>query len=158
MLTVSFGLRTGLIAALTMGALTGAALGQQPSATGLWLDNEGRAGIEIARCDKSMCGKIVWLKEPIDPQGKPWTDINNMDASKRSTPVCGMQVIGELKRETNGDWSGGWVYDPEVGKRFTIEIALKDANTLSVFAFDGDRARSETMNWTRMPDSTARCK
>ena len=147
------------------GALTLAALGfgataqaQQPQATGIWLDNEGRAGVEITRCDKSMCGKIVWLKEPNDPQGKPWTDNNNADEGKRKTPVCGMQILGDLKRETNGDWAGGWVYDPEVGKRFSIEFSVKDADTLSVFAFDGDRARSQTFDWKRMPDSTPRCK
>ena len=147
-----------MFAALVLAALDCSATAQQPQATGLWLDNEGRAGVEITRCDKSICGKIVWLKEPNDPQGKPWTDINNLDTSKRTTPVCGLQVLGELKREPNGDWVGGWVYDPEVGKRFTIEFTIKDANTLGVFAFDGERARSQTFDWKRMPDSTPRCK
>ena len=84
--------------ALALATLGFSATAQQPSAIGLWLDNEGRAGVEITRCDKSMCGKIVWLKEPLDPQGKPWTDVNNTDTSRRATPVCGLQIIGDLKR------------------------------------------------------------
>ncbi len=158
MRTLSRGQKTGWFSAIVLGAVGTAAQTQQPTATGIWLDNEGRAGVEISRCDKSMCGKIVWLKEPNDPQGKPWADINNTDTSKRATPVCGLQIIGDLKREANGDWVGGWVYDPEVGKRFNIEFSVKDADTLSVFAFDGDRARSQVFDWKRMPDSTPRCK
>ncbi len=145
---------SGLAAATLVSAVTA----QQPGATGLWLDNDGRAAIEIERCERTLCGRVVWIKDPNDTSGKPWVDQLNPVPSKRETPICGLQIMGDLKREADGNWTGGWIYDPEVGRRFSAEITIKDAKTIEVFAFDGDRVKSETMAWTRLPDSQPRCK
>lgn len=131
---------------------------EAPTVAGLWLDNEGKAAVEISRCDKGMCGKIVWLKDPADPAGKAWMDILNPDVSKRTTPICGLPVIGDLKRQTNGEWTEGWIYDPEQGKRFSVELSLKDDKTLNVLGFEKERVRSELLLWTRLPDNAPRCK
>jgi uncharacterized protein (DUF2147 family) len=129
-----------------------------PGPIGLWLDDEGKAGIEIERCDRELCGRVIWLKEPNDTAGKAWKDILNPDASKRDTPVCGLQILGGLKREANGDWTGGWVYDPEEGKRYNLEITVKDGETLQVLAFEEERVRSQLLAWKRLPASATRCK
>ena len=147
-----------VLLAITIGGGSTGALAQQPSVTGLWLDNEGRGAVEITRCDRSLCGRIVWLKDPADKDGKPWNDMLNPIPSQRETPVCGLQVLGELKRETDGNWTGGWIYDPEQGRRFNVEVSIKDANALTVYGYDKDKVKSETMNWTRLPDSSPRCK
>ena len=144
-----FGAGGGLVPAIGQGA---------PAVTGLWLDNDGRANVEVKACGAEMCGNIVWLKEPLDPKGKPWTDLLNPDTSKRSQPVCGLQIIGSLKPGANGTWQGGWIYDPEEGKRFDLEISLENPNTLKVFGYAGIRLLSETMLWKRQPDTTPRCK
>lgn len=128
------------------------------SVAGLWLDNAGKAGVEVRPCGGQMCGNIVWLREPLDPKGKPWTDILNPDANKRGRPVCGLQIIGGLKPAGRGAWEDGWVYDPEEGKTFNVELSLKDANTLTVFGYAGIRLLSETMHWRRLPPDNARCK
>ncbi len=127
------------------------------SVAGLWLDNEGKARVEIAPCGGEMCGRIVWLKEPLDPKGKPWTDILNPEAAKKVRPICGLQIIGGLKPATNGTWTGGWVYDPEEGKQFNLELSLKDANTLTVLGYVGLRLLSETFYWQRQPGNLPRC-
>jgi uncharacterized protein (DUF2147 family) len=148
-------------AALASGiALVGLpAAGQiSPSVVGIWLDNEGKAGVEVKPCGGEMCGNIVWLKEPLDPKGKPWTDMLNPDTAKRTRPVCGLQIIGGLKPAPKGAWADGWVYDPEEGKTFNVELSLKDANTLTVFGYAGVRLLSETMQWRRLPPDNARCK
>ena len=129
-----------------------------PSIVGLWLDDEGKAGVEIAPCGAEICGNIVWLKDPLDPKGKPWVDALNPDTSKRTRQVCGIQIIGGMKPGANGTWEGGWVYDPEEGKQFNLELSLKDANTLTVFGYAGVRLLSETHLWKRLPPTTARCK
>ncbi len=126
--------------------------------SGIWLDNEGKAAIEVKSCGAEMCGNIVWLKEPLDPKGKPWTDMLNPDTSKRSQAVCGLQIIGGLKAGTNGVWQGGWIYDPEEGKRFDVELSLANPNSLKVFGYAGVRLLSETMHWKRLPQDATRCK
>ena len=158
MRTVVLGVTAALLSLVALEGFPEPARAETPSVIGLWLDNEGKAAIEIARCDRNMCGNIVWLKEPNDKDGKPWADILNADESKRKTPICGLPVMGDLKRETNGEWTGGWIYDPEQGKRFNVEVLPKDEKSITVFAFDKERARSETMVWTRMPDTSPRCK
>jgi uncharacterized protein (DUF2147 family) len=146
---------------LLIGAYTAAppALGQAgPGVAGLWLDNEGKAAIEVKGCGPEMCGNIVWLKAPLDPKGKPWTDILNPDTGKRGRPVCGLQIIGGLKHDGKGQWQDGWIYDPEEGKNFNVELSLANENTLKVFGYAGIRLLSETMLWKRLPGDSARCK
>ncbi len=150
-----FGL--GLVAAAAVIAVPGASQ-VTTGVTGLWLDTEGKAGIEVAPCGGEICGNIVWLKDPLDPKGKPWTDILNPDTGKRGRAVCGLQIIGGLKPAASGTWDGGWVYDPEEGKTFNVELSLKDANTLTVFGYAGVKLLSETMLWKRLPTTQARCK
>ena len=125
---------------------------------GLWLDRDGKAGIEVAPCGQELCGNIVWLKDPLDPRGKPWTDMLNPDTKKRSRPVCGMQIIWGLKSGANGVWRDGYVYDPEEGKTFNVELSLADQSTLKVFGYAGVKLLSETMEWKRLPSDQPRCK
>ncbi len=49
---------------------------------GTWLTEKGEARIHISQCGSNLCGKVVWLREPIDPAtGKPQTDSRNPNAS-----------------------------------------------------------------------------
>lgn len=129
-----------------------------PGVPGLWLDNEGKAAVEVKGCGAELCGNIVWLRQPLDPKGKPWTDILNPDTGKRGRPVCGLQIIGGLKHDGKGQWQDGWIYDPEEGKNFNVELSLNDPNTLKVFGYAGIKLLSETMLWKRLPGDSARCK
>lgn len=129
----------------------------EPPLSGVWLDEEGKARIEVKSCGAELCGNIVWLKQPLDPNGKPWTDALNPDKAKRVRPVCGLQIIGGLKPAANGLWQGGWIYDPEEGKSFDVELSLQDPNTLKVFGYAGVRLLSETMLWKRQSPQSPRC-
>lgn len=154
----SLGAATGMaLAALANPTVPALAQGA-PSVAGIWLDDDGKAAVEVKACGAEMCGAIIWLKAPLDPNGKPWTDILNSDTSKRGKPVCGLQIIGGLKPDKGSLWAGGWIYDPEEGKTFNVELSLKDANTLTVFGYAGVRLLSETMLWKRLPADQARCK
>lgn len=128
-----------------------------PSIAGIWLDDEGKGAVEITPCGDRMCGKIVWLKNPLSPNGTPWTDKLNPDPTKQLRPVCGLQIIGDAQK--NGDkWDGGWIYDPEEGKTWQLELSLKDANTMSVHGYAVVTLLGETSLWTRLPANAARCK
>ena len=53
--------------------LSGAALAAD--AEGIWLSGDGGTKVHISNCGGKLCGKVVWLKEPIDSKtGKPKTD------------------------------------------------------------------------------------
>jgi uncharacterized protein (DUF2147 family) len=132
----------------------------QPAAgvTGIWIDDTGKGAIEIQPCNGDrLCGRIVWLKDPFDKTGKPLTDGYNPAAAQRVRPICGLPVIGDLKRVGAATWDQGWIYDPKQGKSFDVEIKPRGADKLQVTGYLGAKFLSETFVWTRAPVSMVRC-
>lgn len=142
-------------AALLLGALPAAAQGP----TGLWYDHTGRGAVEISQCGSGLCGHIVWLKNLNDKNGRPLVDILNGDSKKRNKPICGLQVIGGLKAQSDGSWDKGWIYDPEKGESFDVELRMLTSGGLQVKGYKGVKFLNETFKWTRADAlPTARCK
>ena len=128
-----------------------------PTYEGLWYDDTGEGVVEIAPCGDKLCGRIVWLKAPSDAAGRPLVDDLNPDPARRRQPICGLYVIGELKRQQNGTWDQGWIYDPKEGKAYDVELKLRAADTLQVTGYLGIKFLSETLIWKRAPDNLKRC-
>src|SRR5271166_2314277 len=87
----------------TIGA-TASALAASDSIIGVWLNGDKDAHIEIAKCGEKYCGKIVWLKEPLYPQGSkdgtpgtPKLDDKNPDKSRKSVPLMGLEIVKDLQ-------------------------------------------------------------
>lgn len=117
---------------------------------GIWLDHTGRGAIEIADCSGQLCGRIVWLQNPLGKDGKPLVDTQNSDKSKRGAPICGLQIIGGLKRQSDGSWDDGWIYDPEEGEQFDLELRMAGPEQLQVKGYKGVKFLSETYQWRRI--------
>jgi len=122
-----------------------------PGPTGVWIDHTGRGAVEIAPCGQgqTLCGRIVWMKAPADTKGLPLLDGRNPDRTQRSRPICGLQIIGELKPQRDGSWDNGWIYDPEQGESFDVEIRLRAPDVLQVKGYKGLKFLSETFQWKR---------
>jgi uncharacterized protein (DUF2147 family) len=120
---------------------------------GVWIDDTDQGAVEIAPCEGTtkLCGRIVWLKAPVDAKGKPFTDGLNPDKSKRSQPICGLQVIGNLVRQKDGSYDAGWIYDPKTGDKFDLTIKMKSPDVLAVTGYVGIKLLSETFTWKRAP-------
>lgn len=132
----------------------------QPPTTdpgGIWYDDTGQGAIEIAPCGAFLCGRIVWLRDPLTKTGRPQTDALNPDPAQRQRPICGLQVIGDLKPQTNGAWDKGWIYDPKEGKSYDVEIRLRAPDRLQVKGYLGVKFLSETFTWSRAPAQIQRC-
>jgi uncharacterized protein (DUF2147 family) len=144
---MTYALRVTTIAA----ALLGAALAPAFAAdlTGTWLTEEGKATVRVADCAGALCGTIVALKEPNDPQtGRPKIDKNNADAGKRSRPIVGVQILLGLKPDGANKWSGQ-IYNPEDGKTYTASVTQPAANTLKVQGCMLGGVICKTNTWTR---------
>jgi uncharacterized protein (DUF2147 family) len=129
---------------------------------GMWIDHTGRGAIEIAPCGQKLCGHIVWLQSTTDPKtGKTLVDLKNPDASKRKNPICGVQVIGNLVRTGTGKagaiWGSGWIYNPEDGDTFDVEVQLLAPDRLQVMGYAGFKFLNETYTWRRAPADAQRC-
>ena len=117
--------------------------------TGLWIDHTGRGAVEILPCAQALCGRIVWLQEPKDKAGQPLRDGKNEDKSRRLQTICGLQILGDLQRQPDGSWDKGWIYDPEQGERFDVELRLRSPDLLQVKGYKGLKFLSETYQWKR---------
>jgi uncharacterized protein (DUF2147 family) len=112
--------------------------------TGTWIDHTGQGAVEIQRCGERMCGRVVWLQKP-------------EHKSKSGHPICGTQILGDLQRQADNSWQGGWIYNPEDEERFSAEIKLKNDNTLLVTGYLGFKWLGETFTWKRAPATLGRC-
>lgn len=120
---------------------------------GVWLDHTGRGAVEIVPCATELCGRIVWMKEPIDKTGKPLVDSQNSDQTRRNAPICGLQIIGGLKQQRDGSWDNGWIYDPEQGESFDLEVRLLKDQSLQVKGYKVVKFLNETFKWQRLADT-----
>lgn len=129
-----------------------------PTFVGIWYDDTGEGAVEILPCGEHLCGRIVWLKNPLDNKtGRPHIDDLNPQSARRNRPICGLQIIGDLKLQSSGSWDAGWIYDPKVGKSYDVEIKLRSPDRLIVTGYLGTKFLSESYTWTRAPANLKRC-
>jgi uncharacterized protein (DUF2147 family) len=83
-------------------------------------------------CGSALCGYVASMNPRIDPAtGRPWTDKNNLDESKRNRPLVGIPVLIGMRPDGSGRWTGQ-LYDIDRGKIFTGHLIEVDANTVRV--------------------------
>lgn len=128
-----------------------------PREAGLWYDDTGRGAVEIVPCGDRLCGRIAWLKEEINAEGKPLSDRHNPDPAKRSQLICGLQIMGQLRPMTDGSWDQGWIYDPKTGSAYDAAIAMVAEGQLKVTGYKGIKLLSKSFVWNRAPDDLPRC-
>ena len=71
---------------------------EQDRLIGVWEPSNGKARVKIEKISDKYYGKIVWLKEPVDPvTNQPKVDKNNPDASMRTVPLKGYRLLKDFK-------------------------------------------------------------
>jgi hypothetical protein len=52
----------------------------------------------MINCGGALCGVLVWLEEPLDPQtNQPKIDKRNADASKQGRPLLGIPIVLNMR-------------------------------------------------------------
>lgn len=117
---------------------------------GVWEPSHGKARIKIEKIGTKYYGKIVWLREPIDPatQEKK-VDKNNPDEAFRTKPLLGLRVLKDFEF-TNNSWENGTIYDPENGNTYNCKITPKDENTVEIRGYVGVPTFGRTDVWKRL--------
>jgi len=117
---------------------------------GVWKTGEGNAMVRIYKNGDKYQGKVVWLKEPVDPEtGKPNQDKNHPDEANRTRPVLGLVNIWGFSFKENNLWDDGNIYDPKNGSTYSCTIKMINPNTLEVRGYIGVSIIGRTDNWTR---------
>ncbi len=107
--------------------------------TGIWINDTGRGAVEIKQCGDNLCGNVVWVKSASDASG------------------CGKPVIGDVKPVGGGVWDNGWIYSPERGRKYDVELTPLANGNLKVVGYAGMKFLSKTMIWKRAPQDLQLC-
>lgn len=131
---------------------------QAQDVNGVWMNDDGQWAVEVQSCVDKRCGRLVWLKSPLDRAGRPLRDGNNPDPAARQRPLCGVEIIKDLILQNDGSWDGGSIYDPEEGKVYSVTLKSDGADRLEVRGYLGIKSLGETMIWTRAPAQLKQCQ
>ena len=117
---------------------------------GVWQTGSGKGRVQITKYGDKYGGKIVWLREPNDKNGKPKTDNKNPDPAKRTNTTLGLNNLLGFKYAGKGKYEGGSIYDPENGKTYSCTMTLDGDNILNVRGYIGISLIGRTDKWTRV--------
>lgn len=118
---------------------------------GTWLNEDEDAHIQITKRDNQFFGKVIWIKDPIDPDtGEAKLDKLNPDESLQSRPRLGLEILTNF--DFNGDdrWNNGKIYDPKSGKTYKCYIEFRGADKVKIRGFVGVTILGKTTYWTRV--------
>jgi uncharacterized protein (DUF2147 family) len=107
--------------------------------TGIWMNDTGRGAVEIKHCGDMLCGNVVWVQSASDAEG------------------CGKQIIGDVAPVGGGRWDNGWIYSPERGRKYNVELTPLENGDLKVLGYAGMKFLSKTMIWKRAPQDLQLC-
>jgi uncharacterized protein (DUF2147 family) len=128
-----------------------AQVSEQDRLLGIWEPSNGKARVKIEKIGEKYYGKIVWLREPNDPNtGQPKVDKNNPDVSLRTVPLKGYRLLKDFKYLGKDQWDSGTIYDPENGSTYKCIIKMTDNNTLDIRGYIGVEALGRTDVWKRL--------
>ncbi len=117
---------------------------------GVWKTGEGTAMVRIYKNGDKYQGKIVWLKEPNDPEtGKPKVDKNQPDEASKTRAILGLVNIWGFNYKGENVWDEGNIYDPKNGNTYSCTMKLQNANSLEVRGYIGVSIIGRTDTWTR---------
>jgi uncharacterized protein (DUF2147 family) len=147
-----------LLPLVAAGLMTiGAHAQPQPSAPGLWLVADKKGIIEIYPCGPDMCGRIVWMDEPLRPDGSIKRDDHNPDAALRSRTICGLPLMTGFKPAGPNEWEEGRIYDPVEGSTYHAEMRLENPNLLRLRGYVLLPLIGRSQLWTRVTGDFQRC-
>lgn len=145
-------MRSTLVRHLLAALLSISPLGNAEAATasgpaGVWLTQSGDARIKVSRCGNALCGRVVWLKEPIDKKtGKAQLDDHNADPALRARKIVGISLFIDMQAAGANQWSGR-IYNADDGKTYASTVTLLPSGNLNVRGCMGTLCAGE--DWTR---------
>jgi uncharacterized protein (DUF2147 family) len=144
-------MRAAVLAGLTLVATVAVSFAEQAGSglLGTWLTEDGSAQIRFEQCASTLCGRIVWLREPNDPEtGKPALDKRNPDPALRGRRLLGIAIFTGIQPVQPHEWRAK-AYNADDSKTYdvTLKLTPSDHLTLTGCGLFGLICKSET--WTR---------
>jgi uncharacterized protein (DUF2147 family) len=117
---------------------------------GVWYAEGGAAKVGIEQCGDALCGRVLWLRSPLDEDGCPLRDEHNPDPELRARRVEGLDILHGLTRGDDGTWVDGRIYDPASGHTYDCQLALDGDDRIHLRGYLGIPLIGRTTTWTRV--------
>ena len=120
---------------------------------GLWLVQEKDAHVRIGLFRGAHNGRIVWVRDSLDTQGRLRHDTKNPDAALRGRLMRDLVMVSDLA-PTSAD-STQWkarVYDPRNGHTYAAHLTLEGPDRLKLRGYVGISLFGRTAHWTRVAE------
>lgn len=116
---------------------------------GVWQNASGKGHIQIYKQGNYYFGKIIWLKNPVDADGKPKVDKHNSNPNGRNNPLIGLVMLKHFAYK-DSEWTDGYIYNPQDGKEYKGYIKMPNSNTIVIRAYIGFSWIGKSDTWTRV--------
>lgn len=111
--------------------------------TGIWINEEQTAKIEIFNDENSFSGKLIWIDNERDENGQYYKDIKNPNPEKRDQTIKGMVIISGLNY--NGKyWENGEIYSPKMGETANCKILIISPTEMELTVAKGFIKKTKT--------------
>lgn len=94
--------------------------------------------MEITECEGDLCGRVVWLRSPLDEDGCELRDRNNPNSELRARSVLGLEILRAASVTASGDAAERCtVYDPVSGRTSHCQLWLDGVDRLRLRGYLG---------------------
>lgn len=117
---------------------------------GLWFTEKAKSLVKVYKKDNKYYGKIIWLKTPLNEEGKEKVDTKNPDEKLKSNPIKGLNFMLDFSFDKNDEeWVDGKVYDPESGKTYSGILKMPSKDIIELRGYIGISLIGRTSTWVR---------
>jgi len=134
-------LRASLLLASSLLLLPLSLSAAAPQLFGDWTTSDGSV-VRTYPCSNALCIKLV----AITPTAPGSVDHNNPDAALRTRSLCNLEIGSGFALTGDSEANGGRLYDPESGKTYKGNLALK-GDTLKLRGYIGVALFGRTETW-----------
>jgi uncharacterized protein (DUF2147 family) len=121
---------------------------------GVWLIDT-KAAVQIFSCGELLCGRVLWLQSPRNPEGQLDHDKNNPEPALRQRQLCGLTIFWGLHPTGSNRWGGGWFYNPDDGKTYRVSAEFRSADLIVARVYLGAPLFGQTKFLHRVPHGTS---
>lgn len=139
---------SGVAILLVMGSFVSSAIAAVPP--GVWL-MDAKVAVQIFECRALLCGRVIWLKAPLDPQGLLKRDKLNPDPALRDRQICGPTIIWNGQPVDDRHWENGWFYNADDGATYRVSLNLQSDDVLVARIYLGVPLFGKTKTLARIP-------
>lgn len=137
-----------------MAGIANAPMASAEAPQGVWLI-DGEAAVQIFDCNDLLCGRLLWLQTPHDPQGQLKRDNKNPDRALQQRELCGVTLIWNLRSTGANHWDGGRFYYPDSGKTYNVKMELTSPDALVARFYEGTSIIGQTKTLIRVRHGTS---